>query len=89
MENHQHYAKLFKALSDSKRLKILEILANGEVCACDLLEDLELSQSGLSYHMKILVSTDLVVARQEGKWTYYQIGSDGFALTKTFLDSFS
>lgn len=89
MGNHQHYAKLFKALSDSKRLKILEILANGEVCACDLLEDLELSQSGLSYHMKILVSTDLVVARQEGKWTYYQIESEGFALAKTFLDSFS
>ncbi len=89
MGNHQHYAKLFKALSDSKRLRILEILANGEVCACDLLEDLELSQSGLSYHMKILVSTDLVVARQEGKWTYYQIESEGFALAKTFLDSFS
>lgn len=89
MENYQYYAKLFKALSDSKRLKILEILANGEVCACDLLEDLELSQSGLSYHMKILVSTDLVVARQEGKWTYYKIGSEGFALAKTFLDSFS
>ena len=89
MGNHQYYAKLFKALSDSKRLKILEILANGEVCACDLLEDLELSQSGLSYHMKILVSTDLVVARQEGKWTYYKIESEGFALAKTFLDSFS
>ena len=51
---YQEQAKVFKALCDPKRLAILEQLRGGEKCACVLQEPLNLTQSGLSYHMKIL-----------------------------------
>lgn len=74
---YKEYAKVFKALCDEKRLRILELLCNGEKCACVLLEQLELGQSGLSYHMKILVESGIVESRQEGKWTHYKISEKG------------
>lgn len=70
-------AKLFKVLSDSKRLEILNILKNNELCACVLLEKLDLTQSGLSYHMKLLQDSGIVTSRQEGKWVYYKLSHDG------------
>ena len=63
---YEEYAKVFKALCDEKRLRILELLRSGEKCACVLLEQLDLGQSGLSYHMKILVESGVVESRQEG-----------------------
>ena len=68
---YQEQAKVFKALCDPKRLSILEQLRSGEKCACVLQEPLDLTQSGLSYHMKILCDSGIVVSRQEGKWTHY------------------
>ena len=50
---YQEQARVFKALCDPKRLAILEQLRSGEKCACVLLEPMDLTQSGLSYHMKI------------------------------------
>ena len=77
MGTHQEDAKVFKALCDPKRLAILEQLRSGEKCACKLLETQELSQSGLSYHMKILCESGLVKSRQEGKWTHYRLSGEG------------
>lgn len=74
---YQEEAKVFKALCDPKRLAILEQLRSGEKCACVLLEPLDLTQSGLSYHMKILCDSGIVVSRQEGKWTHYKLSSSG------------
>ncbi|HCG35802.1 MAG TPA: transcriptional regulator [Clostridiales bacterium] len=76
---YEGYAKVFKAFCDEKRLQILALLCSGEKCACVLLEELDLGQSGLSYHMKILVESGIVDSRQEGKWTYYQISEKGSA----------
>ena len=70
-------AKIFKAFSVTIRLEILDLLKNGEKCACDLLEKLDLTQSGLSYHMKILIASGIVTARDEGKWVYYTISEQG------------
>lgn len=70
-------ARIFKALSDPNRLAILELLRGGEQCACVLLEQLSLTQSGLSYHMKILCASGLVDSRQEGKWTHYRLNPTG------------
>ena len=70
-------AKVFKAFCDEKRLAILELLRSGEKCACVLLEDLDIGQSGLSYHMKILCESGIVESRQEGKWTHYKISDPG------------
>lgn len=85
-KKYQEHAKVFKAFCDPKRLAILEQLRSGEKCACKLQEPLELTQSGLSYHMKILCDSSIVVSRQDGKWTHYRISLSGrdkaFALLK-------
>lgn len=66
------YEKNFKALSDQKRLHILRILATeGKTCVCDLSELLELTQSKLSYHLKILLDVNFIFVEKEGKWNYY------------------
>lgn len=77
LENYSDQAKIFKAFCDEKRLRILALLREGEHCACDLLERLEIGQSGLSYHMKILVESGIVESRQVGKWTHYSISMQG------------
>lgn len=74
---YQEQAKVFKALCDPKRLAILEQLRGGEKCAFVLQEPLNLTQSGLSYHMKILCDSGIVVSRQEGKWTHYRLSDSG------------
>ena len=74
---YQEQAKVFKALCDPKRLAILEQLRSGEKCACVLQEPLDLTQSRLSYHMKILCDSGIVVSRQEGKWTHYRLSASG------------
>ncbi|MDD4135385.1 MAG: metalloregulator ArsR/SmtB family transcription factor [Eubacteriales bacterium] len=70
-------AKVFKALCDEKRLRILELLQDGERCVCTLHEPLGLPQSTLSYHLRILCESGIVAGRQEGKWTYYHISQPG------------
>lgn len=82
---YEEQAKVFKAFCDENRLKILELLRGGEKCACVLLEQLELGQSGLSYHMKILSESGIVDSRQEGKWTHYKISEKGSAYASTLL----
>lgn len=78
MDNEmQKNAKVFKALCDPNRLAILELLRGGEKCGCVLLEQLDLTQSGLSYHMKILCESGIVTSRQEGKWTHYRLSGEG------------
>jgi ArsR family transcriptional regulator len=72
-------AKIFKAFCDENRLMVLESLRSGEKCACALIEILGIGQSALSYHMKILVESGIVSARQEGKWTHYSISEAGSA----------
>lgn len=74
---YKENAKVFKAFCDENRLQILDLLSTGEQCACVLLEQLHIGQSGLSYHMKILVEAGIVDSRQEGKWTYYKISEEG------------
>lgn len=77
MKTYHESARIFKALCDPKRLAILEQLRSGEKCACVLQEPMDLTQSGLSYHMKILCDSGLVVSRQEGKWTHYRLSEAG------------
>lgn len=82
---YEKHAMVFKALCDDKRLRILELLRAGEKCACVLLEQMDLGQSGLSYHMKILVESGIVESRQEGKWTHYKISQKGSTAATALL----
>ena len=68
-------AKIFKALYDENRLYILHLLADGELCACKLLEALNIGQPTLSHHMKILCDAGIVNGRKEGRWVHYSIDS--------------
>lgn len=82
--NYAKDAKIFKALSDEKRLCILALLKNGEKCACVLIDEMGIGQSALSYHMKILCDSGIVESRQDGKWTHYRLSKSGsqFALKR-------
>ncbi|MBQ8482604.1 MAG: winged helix-turn-helix transcriptional regulator, partial [Alphaproteobacteria bacterium] len=66
-----------KAFDDEKRLCILEMLQSGEKCACVILENMQISQSTLSHHMKILCESGIVNGRKEGKWVHYSISDVG------------
>ena len=66
-------ANLFKSLSDANRLMILDMLSDGELCACKILEEMNITQPTLSHHMKTLSDCGLVDARREGKWMHYSI----------------
>ena len=86
MYDYSKDAKVFKAFCDVNRLQILELLRTGEKCACVILENLNISQSTLSYHMKILCESGIVVGRNEGKWTHYLIDNKGCEKAKNLLD---
>ena len=68
---------IFKAFCDENRVQIFRLLQSGERCACELLEEMKLSQPTLSHHMKILCDSGIVVARKEGKWMHYSISTEG------------
>ncbi|MDD7114987.1 MAG: metalloregulator ArsR/SmtB family transcription factor [Lachnospiraceae bacterium] len=66
-------ARVFKAMSDENRLKILELLRERDYNASELLDEMDFGQSTLSHHMKILLNAGVVQARKNGKWTYYTL----------------
>jgi ArsR family transcriptional regulator len=71
MDTTKEYIPIFKALADDTRLKIVEMLSCGEMCACDILESFQITQPTLSYHMKVLTDSGLVKSRKEGNWIRY------------------
>jgi len=68
--------KVFKAVADLTRLKILKLLSAGELCACEIMLALKRPQSSISHNLSILEDAGLVKERKEGKWCRYRI-SDG------------
>ena len=68
--------KLLKALSDSLRLQIIESLSGGERCVRDLINEIGLAQSKISFHLKVLKDAGLITDRQTGRWVYYQLNID-------------
>ena len=83
------YLRVFRAFSDERRLKVLELLTEGEKCACVLLEELDISQPTLSYHMKILRQSGIVKERSVGPWKYYSIDAEGCAYAQKLLQALS
>ena len=68
--------KLFKALADPTRLKIIELLSKGELCVCKIIPKTGKSQPTTSAHLKILHEADLVKFRKEGVSVYYSLTDD-------------
>ena len=69
----QNSAELFKALADETRLRILNLLAHGELCVCDIMSVLEIGQSKASRHLAYLRNAGLVDDRRNGAWMYYSL----------------
>ena len=70
-------ANLFKSLSEPVRLRIISLLLeHGELCVCELVNTLELSQSVVSRHLAYLRNNQLVTAKREGAWMYYKINQE-------------
>ena len=82
---YEERAKVFKALCDPRRQRILELLHSGEKCACRLLDELDISQPTLSHHMKLLCDSGIVVGRKEGKWMHYRLSPEGVQIAKDYL----
>lgn len=87
MNNYEKNSKIFKAFCDPNRLMILEILKEGEQCACKLLEKLNIGQPTLSHHMKILCDSEVVNSLKIGKWTHYSLNKKKFEEIKSIIDS--
>lgn len=68
-------AKIFKALADSTRLKMLKLLKNKPLCVCEIMVALGLSQPTASYHLSILKSAGLLTKKRRGKWMYYKLAT--------------
>lgn len=86
---HGEYVPKLKALADETRLKIIDMLSGGELCACKILEHFNITQPTLSYHMKILCESGLVEGRRDGAWMRYSLNMETFELVKRFLDEIS
>jgi len=78
-------ARRFQALADEKRLRILDILRDGEHCVCDLTEALDIGQSLLSFHLKTLRDAGLVSDRRQGRWVHYSLVPEAVAELEELL----
>lgn len=77
-------ADFFKALGEETRLRMLEIIAEEELCNCQLMERMNISQSLVSHHIKILKQAGIIDERRNGKWMYYTINTEN---TEAYLVS--
>lgn len=75
--DEQKTVTVFKAFCDENRIRILKLLRTGERCACELHEEINVTQPTLSHHMKILCDSGIVKGRKQGKWMYYSISEEG------------
>lgn len=83
--NEKDIATIFKAFCDENRIRILQLLLDGEKCACRLLEEMNITQPTLSHHMKILCDSGIVVGRKEGKWIHYSLSEEGIECAQRYL----
>lgn len=70
---YKDFVLLLKVISDETRLKIIDLLSCGELCACELLKNLNITQPTLSYHMKVLFECGIVNANRHGAWMHYTL----------------
>ena len=78
-------AKILKAISDPKRLRIVDMLSCGELCGCEILEAFQITQPTLSHDMKVLVEAGIVNDRREGKNIFYSLNGERLTAFKDTL----
>ena len=78
----QDLEKIYKALADKNRIRILKLLEQKPMCVCELVDIIKVSQSTISKHLKKLVDAGLVISKQEGLWTNYQLSRNSIYAEK-------
>lgn len=87
-EHAQQLARVFKALGDPTRVRLVSLIAaaaNAEACICDLTDPVGLSQPTVSHHMRLLVKAGLVAREQRGKWAYYRLVGNAFEALRSAI----
>jgi ArsR family transcriptional regulator len=79
--------RLFQALADGTRLRILGLLLGGEVCVCDIHQSLRIPQPKASRHLAYLRRAGLVAARREGLWMHYRLAETADPIARTIRDA--
>jgi ArsR family transcriptional regulator len=69
-------AAVFKAMGDETRLEILELLRNGKMCVCEIVPQIDASQSNISQHLRILKDTGIIELEKQGRSNYYHVTTD-------------
>jgi ArsR family transcriptional regulator len=77
---------LFRVLAEPIRLRMVQALASGERCVCDLTAELELAQPKLSFHLKVMKEAGLITARQQGRWVYYRLRPEVLLALRDWLN---
>ncbi|QDP95405.1 helix-turn-helix transcriptional regulator [Microlunatus elymi] len=88
-DSAQQLARLFKALGDPTRVRLISLIAaaqDAEACICDLTDPVGLSQPTVSHHMKLLAEAGLVTREQRGKWAYYRLAENTFNTLRQALN---
>jgi ArsR family transcriptional regulator, arsenate/arsenite/antimonite-responsive transcriptional repressor len=75
----------FQAIAEETRMRIVQLLANGELCVCDLQTELDAAQSRLSFHLKKLKDAGVVSDRRAGRWVYYSLVPEALEEMRSFL----
>ena len=84
--DYEKNIKIYKAIGEINRIKIIEMLSTGEKCACVLLESFNFTQPTLSHHMKVLMDCGIVKARKQGTWVHYSLDENSCNDTIKFLE---
>lgn len=84
--DYEKNIKIYKAIGEINRIKIIEMLSSGEKCACILLENFNFTQPTLSHHMKVLMDCGIVKARKQGTWMHYSLDEIVCNNTMKFLE---
>jgi ArsR family transcriptional regulator len=72
----EELAKIFKALSDETRLRIIKLLEKGELCVCDITAALDMVQPKVSFHLSTLKEAGFIMDRKQGKWIHYSLNEN-------------
>jgi len=81
--DYEKMSLVLKAMADPKRMKIIDLLSYGHLCACDVLAHFDFTQPTLSHHMKVLEKAGIVSVTKQGQWHYYALRTD---FVKKFMD---
>lgn len=86
MEKIEQMVLQLKAVSDPNRLKLLACLKQGEVCVCDLVDVLKISQPAVSQQLKKLKDADIISERKKGTWKHFRLNKEQAPYIQAIID---